>query len=185
MMKKYFIDPFANDQFSTLRGLDLQELIIQIENYYLTYRDMLNIGEGISFGYEIEFEEYDREKVEEYLRQEGFEGWECKNDGSLHDGGETVSPILHDKKDDWLNLKKVCEFLQKKGAVTNDRTGGHIHVGVQAIGNDIDSWRNLFLLYTAYENVIFRFFYADKISPRTAIPRYAKPIGDFLYSKIF
>jgi len=184
MINKSFIDPFSNDQFSLLKGLDLQELIRQIESYYLEYRDTLNLADYLSLGYEIEFENYDRNKVKEFLTKSNLDNWKCIEDGSLQKGGEVISSILHDTKEDWLNLKKVCEYLNSKNAVTNDRTGGHIHVGVQAIGNDIYSWRNLFLLYTAYENIIFRFFYADKISPRSGIQHYAKPIGDFLYSKI-
>lgn len=184
METKSYLDPFGNDKLSSLRGLNLQELIVQIENFYLSYRDSLGLRDEVSIGYEIEFEEYNKDKVTEFLESENLTGWECKRDGSLRDGGETISPILHDRKEDWLQLKKVCEFLQKKGAITNDRTGGHIHVGVQAIGNEINAWKNLFYIYTAYEHVIFRFFYADKISPRTSIQKYAKPIGDFLYSKM-
>ena len=173
MVVKSFIDPSSNDQFSSLRGLDLQELIVQIENFYLSYRDILNLKKDISIGYEIEFEEYELDEVTDFLNEEKLTGWVCKFDGTLRSGGETVSPILHDTKEDWLALKKVCEFLQKKGAITNDRTGGHIHIGAQGLGNKIEAWQNLFLIYTAYEHVAFRFFYADKISPRKGIKDYA------------
>ena len=185
MGNKYFIDPFSNDQFSILRGLTLQDLIVQIENFYLSYRDSLNLNKDTSFGYEIEFEGCSQISVVNHLNNNNYDGWKCKHDSSLHGpSGEVVSPILHDKKEDWEQLKRVCEFLEKKGAITNDDTGGHIHVGVQSLGNDIDAWLNLFLIYTSYEHVIFRFFYADKIGPRTGIEKYAKPIGDFLYSVI-
>ena len=33
---------------------------------------------------------------------------------------------------------------EKKGAITNDRTGGHIHIGAQGLGNKIEAWQNLF-----------------------------------------
>lgn len=183
MNKKFFINPLGNDQFSILRGLSLQDLIVYVENFYLSYRESLGLNEETSFGYEIEFEGCSQITVDNYLDEEIQRGWRCKYDASLRGpSGEVVSPILHDTKEDWLELKKVCEFLQEKGAITNDHTGGHIHLGTQSIGNDIEAWKNLFLIYTAYEHVIFRFFYADKLGPRTGIQKYAKPIGDFLYS---
>ena len=45
-----------NDSFSRLRGLDLKELLVQVENTNLSYRDTLNIPPEVTFGVEIEYE---------------------------------------------------------------------------------------------------------------------------------
>lgn len=55
-MYNEFIDPNRNDPFAFLRGLDLQDLLVQTENYFLEYRDKLNLPDDITIGVEIEYE---------------------------------------------------------------------------------------------------------------------------------
>ena len=59
-----------NDDFSSLRGLDLQELITYIENYYLDYRDTLGLPNNLTFGVEIEYENYLKTLVDKYIEKE-------------------------------------------------------------------------------------------------------------------
>lgn len=172
-----WINPLANSRFSELKGLDLQELIIRIEDFYLIYRESLEIDEHITFGFEIEYEGLSEEVVDEYFSAEKFKSWESGYDGSIGDvGGEIRTTIMHDSKQYWLDLQEVCRFLKINKANACGNAGGHIHVGAHILGNELSYWQNFLLIYAAYEHVIFRFLYGDKISPREGIMEYAKPI---------
>ena len=174
----------ANDtQFSLFRGSDLLDLIVQILNFDLSYRDKLGLSDNNTFGVEIEFERYNYLLVSSYLKR-NISGWCCVEDGSLVNGGEVNSSILRDDISSWRDVSNVCYFLKRHYVDTLHNAGGHVHVGGHILGSDCDKWRNFIKLYVAYENVLFRFFYGDKVSGRKRILRFAPPIGDFLCQRL-
>lgn len=175
-----FIDSTKNDKISYLRGLDLQELIVQIENYYLEYRDTLNLINDVTFGTEIEYEGIDRYHTDKFI--ENKEEWRSKGDGSLNSGGEIISPVLTDQIKTWQELKEICSFLKQKKVITTGNAAGHVHVGAHILGNDCNKWIKFIKLYIIYEHIIFRFIYGDKINLRKKGIEYAKPIADDLYA---
>ena len=179
----YFITPNRNDQFSLLKGLDLQELIFQIDNFYLTYRSQLNLPYHVTFGVEIEYEGIKKSRVDEYISN-NFADWKSKKDGSLILGGEITSPILQDEIDNWKELQQICKYLRRKQAIMHRNAGGHIHVGAHILGGNFKKCRKFIKLYTVYESVLFRFFYGDNISGRKKMQKYARPIADELFSNI-
>ena len=65
----YFIDSKRDDKFSLLKGIDLQDLIIQIENFCLSYRDELNLSKKLTFGIEIEYENVLKAKIDYYTKR--------------------------------------------------------------------------------------------------------------------
>ena len=67
-----YINPFGCDKFSDLKGLDLQDLIILINNYYLQLRDTIGIDDYITFGLELEFEHCKKDKIREELKKKLF-----------------------------------------------------------------------------------------------------------------
>lgn len=180
-----FIDPNRNDKFSSLKGLDLQELIIQIERFYLMYRKTLNLPEEVTFGMEIEYEGVFKYLIDKYIeRNDIIKYWTSDKDRSLMIGGEIISPKMHDTPQTWEQLQVVCKFLKRVNAVTTKNAGGHIHMGAHILGDSIDNWRNFLKLYIAYESVLFRFLYGDKISARKKLFKYARPISDELLRTI-
>lgn len=176
-----FISKEKNDNFAFLRGMDLQQLLVETENYLLEYRKKLDLPNNVTFGIEIEYENVYKKNVDKFIKN-NLNGWDSKDDDSLNFGGEITSPIMVDKIEYWQNLKIVCEYLSKKKANTSNNAGGHIHIGTCVLGNDIEAWRTFLKLYTIYENVIFRFIYGDKISGRKKIFKYAPPVADSIYS---
>ena len=64
-----YINPYECDKFSDLKGLDLQDLIILINNYYLQLRDTIGIDDYITFGLELEFEHCKKDKIREELKK--------------------------------------------------------------------------------------------------------------------
>lgn len=61
-MNNIFINSQTNDFFSFLRGIDLQDLLVETENYLLYYRDKLNLPKELTFGVELEYEGVSRKK---------------------------------------------------------------------------------------------------------------------------
>ena len=170
-----YVNPFGNDKFSDLKGLDLQDLIILINNYYLQLRDVIGVEGYITFGLELEFEHCKKDKIEEELERNNLfnKCWEIKRDGSLTKGAEINSPILRDVKESWLELDKVCSIV-KPLAKIDINSGGHIHVGTHILGDKKESWINFLKLWSVYENIIFRFSYGEYLTSRPEMMTYAE-----------
>ena len=168
-----------NDNLSYFKGLDLQELLDDIEKFYLTYRSKLDFPKNVTFGVEIEYEEILFLIVSRFVKK-NLHDWKSTIDMSILYGGEIISPKLSDTTDCWLELKKVCEYLKSKRASANELAGGHVHVGAHLLGSDINAWYIFLKTYAAYERILFRFFYGDKINARKNILAFAKPIESYL-----
>ena len=178
-----FITPKKSDNFSTLRGIDLQNLLVEVESYYLEYRDRLNLPSDVTFGVEIEYEKMFDSKTRRFINK-NVKDWKFKFDASLVGGGEIVSPIMTDDIKYWKELEIICNHLNRMRADTLHNAGGHIHVGATSLGKDMNAWRQFLKLYIAYENVLFRFWHGDKLSGRKGLLKYASPSADDLYKKL-
>lgn len=182
-MNNVFLSPDKNDQFSSLRGLDLQDLLLETKNLFLEIRNTLNLPDNLTIGVEIEYERLSKLLVDIFINK-NLSNWTSKDDVTLKHGGEITSPIMTDTISNWQELKIVCDYLSKHNADTTNNAGGHIHIGDNILGEDIDTWKHFLKLYTAYENVLFRFGYGDKISGRKNIFEYARPTADLLYERL-
>lgn len=172
-----YIKPRDNDQFSEMKGIDLQELIYYVENYYLELRNCLGLEENITIGLEIEAENAIRENISDDLTKENLQDlWKVKGDSSLYKGVEINSPILKDISKSWKDLKKVCSIVQKNATIGKS-SGGHIHIGTQLIGKSPDSWLHFIQLWSVYENVIYRFTDGNFLTARPSVNEYALPIA--------
>lgn len=177
------MDQKRNDNFSILRGIDLQNLLVETNRYFLEYRDTLNLPDDVTFGVEIEYEKILKSATDKFISK-NLKNWRSKSDGSLISGGEITSPVMSDDIRYWKELKKVCEHLSKRKADTLHNAGGHIHIGARVLGEDVEAWKCFLKLYTAYENVLFRFIYGDKISGRKKLFKYAPPTADLIYNRM-
>ena len=182
-MNNTFMNQKRNDNFSFLRGVDLQNLLVETNRYFLEYRDTLNLPNDVTFGIEIEYEGILKSLTDNFIAK-NLRDWNSKSDGSLSSGGEITSPVMSDDIRYWKELKKVCEHLSKRKADTLHNAGGHIHIGASILGEDVEAWKCFLKLYTAYENVLFRFIYGDKISGRKKLFKYAPPTADLIYNRM-
>ena len=181
-----------NDILSKLRGNNLLDYLDFLSDYYLEYRDNINLPNDLSFGIEIEFENVNRELVAEYIMNSSLSsshdkfdyGWVIKHDGSLSSGGEVNSPASFDNIKFWEDLKKICLFLKNRNAVMNEEASCHMHYGASYLGNDIDAWRVFLKTYAAYEAVLYRFFYGDMLCARYRLLTFSFPIGSTIYNKL-
>jgi len=176
-----FIKPNDNDLLSLMKGIDLQELLYRLDNYYLELRDVLGFSDSVTFGLELEFEKVNRHRIENKLLASGlYSEWNVKSDASLDNGAEINSPILRDEKENWIALSNVCDIV-KEHAVIGKNSGGHIHIGTRVLGSNKEHWLNFIKLWSIYENIIFRFLYGDSLTYRASLERYAPPMAESLW----
>jgi len=83
----------------------------------------------------------------------------------------------------WDEIENICNKLKEMYVkVDSKKAAVHIHLGAHYLGNNIENWRKFIKLYILYEDVLFRFFYGDKINARTSLYRYSPPVRDALHS---
>ena len=110
--------------------------------------------------------------------------WILKHDASLKFGGEINSPILTDNISSWIQLDEICLIVDRYAKIST-MAGGHIHFGTQILGDDINNWLNFLKLWSAYENIIFRFCYGNFLDARKSINFYAKPVALLFKDKFY
>lgn len=167
-------DPNGNDKLSLFKGSDLLDLVVLIDDVYVSYRDTLGFNGNNTFGVEIEF--YSKIKKSFEL---SLDSWILKDEPNIKNGLEVNSPVLVDDVNNWKNLKKIC--LEIEGSI-NEKCGGHVHVGTQVLGNNSLSWLNFIKLWSIYENIIYRFLCGEFLTFRRGIIYNAVPMADKFYN---
>ena len=187
-MSNSFLDPKANDSFSKLRGIDLQELLMFIDSYLLEYRDSLGFPDKLTFGCEFEYDDLEKEFVDNFImrnfitpNKEGTDCWISKSDASVPLGGEINTPVLRDKKESWQDIKKILEFLKRSEATMHGTASCHMHFGADFLGEDAEAWRLFVKMYILYEPVLFRFFYGEMVNGRVELLNHAYPASSYLF----
>lgn len=176
------LDPKKNIKFSSLRGTDLKELLNLVNNYKISFREELLFDKKLKFGCEIEYEKVLRFFVTKFIKK-NFWRWDSKNDATCNFGGEVTTPIFRNKKEDWIELKRVCEYLKKKDADMSHNASCHVHTDRGPL-DKIEHNRQFLKLIACYESVLFRFAYGDKISGRKNLKKYAAPVADLIYEAL-
>ena len=124
--------------------------------------------------------------ISELQEKKKLSNWNLKKDRSvtgvyngLEYGGEVTSPILHDSKKAWSDLKTACLLIKHNFGLNQGQAGSHIHVD-SGILNDNDKFiLNLIKLWTVYEHVIYLFAYGENDKPRTSLVTYAHPLAPY------
>ena len=180
-----FIKPNDNDKFTQFYALELLYFYELLNDYFIEYRDSLNFENEITFGFEIECEKTKKPKINASLKHEFPDGkWFLGLDETVYYGGEVSTPVLTDSMNTWESVQKVCLILSKH-AKEGESCGGHIHVGSQIFGNNIEYWINFLKLLIAYEKILFRFGNGEYLNSRPNISLYASPSAKFLYDNFF
>ncbi len=179
-----FLDPKGNTKLSILKGLDIQELIILLNNFLLIYRKFLSLESYITFGFEIEVENTDEVKVKKLIdKYYSKDGWKSGKDMSLSNGWEVKTPIFIDSIKNWKDLDCVCSLLYPISEI-DESAGGHVHVGTHVLGNKPESWTNFLKLWSTYENIIFRFANGEYLNSRPSLMEYAEPVSKKLWDDL-
>ena len=89
-----------------------------------------------------------------------------------------------DKKEDWNELQEICYFLAENNVVTNQKAGGHIHIGSHILKNNLIYWQQFLKTYMLYEKELLEFFKGEEKEMRSSVDKYAKPIANILYKDL-
>ena len=112
-----------------------------------------DIDKDITIGVELEC---CSEKYYEYRYNINFfnQRFQSHSDGSVTNGVEVVSPILHYTKEDLNQLEYVCDTLHLEDFHIDRTCGGHIHLGANYFKNSLEF--SIFLnLYSRIEDILF------------------------------
>ena len=73
------LNPKENCALSKLKGLDLEEILLELDKYYLDYREDLGIPQEETFGLELEFEHAKKENIKTELEEQKLDkSWRLK-----------------------------------------------------------------------------------------------------------
>ena len=173
----------SSDKLSKLSKKSLDEYFENLSKQQLYYRDSLFLQEFVTFGIEIEYEKFKKEKVDNFTRRK-LKKWQSKDDVTLRRGGEVSSPILTDSLTTWKELREICSYLRKNNVYTRGNAGGHIHVGAHIMNADLESWRCFLKTYMIYENEFVYFLNGKGKLPRRTMSEYAKLVSSTYYKRL-
>lgn len=161
---------------SSLSDTSKERLIHELKDFYIPYRDSLDLPSYVTFGCEIEFKMlgyddlYKLNFVDEnnaatyFLKEQGYD-YNYEVEDEVNDHIELISPVLTDSKDTWDELENILEFIKnndgnvicKNGIYELPSCGSHIHVGKNMFNDNSTAWLNFFKLWYLYEDIIFKF----------------------------
>jgi hypothetical protein len=127
---------------------------------------MLSFSKYQKFGVEIELVGIPREQIQQYLNGTGLsnKNWIVEPEETLGSDypsdelNEIVSPILTNKMEDLLNLKRILEMSNSYYGRSDKYCAAHIHYDAEMYINEkIRYLQDFLLLFIAYEDIIFRF----------------------------
>lgn len=193
--------------------MEIKKIKEKTKELSFNYMDKLDIKKITPFGIEIEFAGANflivKEKLKEIFGYEptkpewyhcssftegAYDKWILKNDGTVQTreidniyakyGGEITSPIFSNKKNEWQELKILCNTLKKTERIEiNGNCSIHIHTS-KTIYEIVKEYVNLLKLEMLYEDVVLRFCYGEVDTPRKLLTRYAKPMSYIIYEKL-
>lgn len=132
----------------------------------------------MTIGIEIESEGENSRKINTKMLPFG---WDIHLDTTLNKGTEIVSPILH--SGDEKEIAKVCNLLSSLGQSISGNCAGHIHIGADYFGNDVESFKILLEMFANAEKILFLISNKAGDIPREKSFRFAIPITSKIVNK--
>lgn len=170
------------------------------------YRLDIGVSPKYQFGVEIEFTGIYLDCLERILKEHQFpakvfishdsshinyKDWILDIDptvtslrGSRFYGGELSSKILIDKKETWLELKRLCQLMKCCGGIVNRKCSNHVTVSLSHIKDESYFFEVLCKLLVFYENEIDMFCMGNRYLVRATKNEYAKNLGLDILSKL-
>lgn len=176
--------------FSSFTPHDISEFLLVLDAFYLELRPILFIPKNITFGHEIEYRNCNRHEVDTFISIY-HPSWCSKIERAISDfnsnpylGGEVSSPVFTNKENTYQELSSVCIFLSLIKKATAINTGAHIHIGADIFPEEAKYLIRLTKLWTAYEDIIYRFGYGEYSYARSSLTEYCAPVGN-TYKEIY
>ena len=145
-------------------------------NHIIPYKEKLGF-DNFTFGIELEFEKINLDEFSKILVNSSLCKWMVEEETftKIGIGGEVISPVLKDKKKDYVDIKNICKIISNLGGTSSETTAFHIHLGAHLLKNNLNNYINLIKFWTAYEDVIYQFSITDHNRLRSKYFSFAKP----------
>lgn len=137
----------------------------------IDYDKKICLPSDMSIGIEIESEGRRSNFVDKEIIPSG---WDIHVEVSLDRGTEVVSPILY--SGDESQIVKVCSLLKSFKQEVNTTCAGHIHIGADYFGDDVECFKTLLELFANMERIMFIISNEEGQIPRSKVFSYANPI---------
>lgn len=146
----------------------------------------IGLDQDMTIGMEIESEGEKSEIINDNVNKiipNMIGAWEAKEDISLENGVEVISPIMGDFQDDVEDIYMICDMLQKCGQNVSERCGGHIHIGADFLKSK-EAYANLLEIWGNAEEVIYLISNEKGELPRRECSIYASPVSPIINEAI-
>lgn len=156
--------------------MSIKNLKTQFINNPLEYRYILSIPRNVNFGLELELNNIDFDMVYHLVKKKIGGNFLIKTDKSLTKGlnAEIVTPVLQNRKETWIMLKKLGLLLQKLNP-EYDKCSFQVNFDSNLLDN-FAAKRRFLKLYAVYEDIVYRFSKGEDIEYRDSLEMYASPI---------
>ena len=104
-----------------------------------------------------------------------LEEFRVKEESTLSNGFEIISPKLNYTHEDMQKLNTICNILKTCGFYTSNSCGGHIHIGIDCI-NNVEQIFTLLYIYCNCENIFYLISNKEGSKPRRQVKIYASKI---------
>lgn len=164
------------------------------DNKHIEANVFRQLPDDYTFGVELEFSGgmtvEQTNEVLDYLKSLNLidEGWTVHFDRSIIDenglGAEIVSPPLRDNEQSKREIDIITKVIKSYGGVMNDKTGGHIHFGLQCLGSNVNEIKNFLKLYFIFEPLLYKLSTGDLDYVRSGCREFAIPLQNRLVNVI-
>ena len=161
---------------------------------HIDAKNFKQLPEDFTFGVELEFSGgltvEQTNEIFDILKEANLidEGWTVHYDSSIVDedglGAEIVSPPLHDNEQTKREIDIINKVIKTYGGEMNDKTGGHIHFGLQCLGSNVNDIKNFLKLYSVFEPLLYKLSTGDLDYVRSGCRKFAIPLQNRLINVI-
>lgn len=153
----------------------------EIENFFsLSIDRSLNLPSQMTIGMEIECEGASSNFLRKMFK---YKNWKSKDELTVPNGVEIVSPILHSTIEDSSEIYSVTNLLTYLRQKNTEICGGHVHIGADYLTTK-ESYANLMELWCSNERALYIVSNEIGQAPRSAVSSFALSISGKLFDAI-
>lgn len=159
-----------NTKLSSLSLSERDAYLKRLASFKMEYQDTLCMPSDVTFGIELEFINSDFNTLKKLSNVKfannssvfySEDYWTLKPDPTLsyEDGGlELCSPVLHDTRETWDELKNICLSIKEAGGQIDENCALHVHIGADYfLEHNTEKLLNFLKAYGYFDPLLYRF----------------------------